>query len=92
MTRFTDQNPLVSDSIAEERLKRVEEAVRALENRLYNSFTQGRIRFDRSAPTSSADVQTPDKLYDIVRDSNFEYVLINNAGTLAWRKIIMSIF
>lgn len=92
MTRMTDANPLVARTIEEERLRRVEDNVQVIGNRLANSYTQGRIRFDRPAPTSSADVLSPDKLYDIVRDSSFEYVLINNSGALAWRRISYSAF
>lgn len=92
MTRLTDANPLVATTILEERLRRAEENIELIGNRLANSYTQGRIRFDRTAPISSADVQTPDRLYDIVRDTSFEYVLINDAGSLAWRRIIYSAF
>jgi hypothetical protein len=92
MTRMTDANPLVASTILEERLRRVEDNQQVIENRLANSYTQGRIRFDRTSPTSSADVQTPDRLYDIVRDTSYEYVLINDAGTLAWRRISYSAF
>lgn len=92
MTRLANENPLISATTEEERLKRVEEQVRLLENRFFNTFLQGRIRFDRTVPVNSADVQTPDRLYDRVLSPTAEYILINNAGTLAWRKIIMSAF
>jgi hypothetical protein len=92
MSKFSDANPLVTKTVVDERVGRVEEAIRVIENRLANSYLQGRIRFDRTAPIDSADVQSPDRLYDIVRIYPYEYVLINNAGTLNWVRITMSTF
>ena len=92
MTRLTDSNPLVARSIEEERIRRVEENLRVIEIRLANNYTLGRLRFDRTAPVNSGDVQSPDRLYDIVRDTSYEYVLINDSGSLAWRRITMSSF
>ena len=55
-------------------------------------FIQGRLRTDRVAPANSADVQAQDLLYDRVLTPTFEYILINNAGTLEWRQTILSSF
>ena len=61
MTRLTDSNPLVARSIEEERIRRVEENLRVIEIRLANNYTLGRLRFDRTAPVNSGDVQSPDR-------------------------------
>lgn len=86
MSRFADQS-VTARSDEQDRIRRLEENVRILQTKLSNSYVLGRLRFDRTAPLSSTDVQTPDKLYDIVRDEDFEYVLINVAGDLRWRRI-----
>ncbi len=55
-------------------------------------FVQGRLRTDRSAPANSADVTTQDLLYDRVLTNAFEYILINDGGTLAWRQSTLNAF
>jgi hypothetical protein len=55
-------------------------------------FVQGRLRTDRAAPANSADVAAQDLIYDRVLTDAFEYILINNAGTLEWRRTILSAF
>lgn len=76
----------------EERLKRVEQKLSTLNNVLSGFFTIGRLRTDRVAPNSSTDVLTLDALHDIVRDTNYTYVLINDSNNLRWRRITMSSF
>lgn len=77
----------------EERLRRLEQQVEYLVPSLNSVYLLGRLRFDRNSPANSADIVAGvDLLYDIVRDSNYEYILINNAGTLAWVRISMSSF
>ena len=92
MSRFTESNPITGYTVEEERLKRVEEQVRALEVLAANSAILGRLRTDRTAPTSSTDVQPPDLEYDMVRDDSYQYVLVNNAGTLNWLRWSYSTF
>lgn len=92
MSKFANTSISISVPILEERLKRVEQQLNFLNNTLSGYFVLGRLRTDRTAPASSSDVQSLDLLYDIVRDTNYTYVLINNAGTLAWRRITMSSF
>lgn len=93
MTRFTDNPSLLGNEIAEVRLRRVEEELQFLRNQLYNTYFIGRLRTDRTTgPANSADVNATDKVYDVIRDANYEYVLINNGGTLAWRRITYSAF
>lgn len=55
-------------------------------------FVQGRLRTDRAAPANSADVAAQDLIYDRVLTDAFEYILINNAGTLEWRQSTLSAF
>jgi aromatic ring hydroxylase len=93
MTRFTDNPSLLGNEIAEVRLRRVEENLQFIQDQLYNSYFFGRLRTDRTTgPASSADVNSTDAVYDVIRDTNYEYVLINNGGTLAWRRISYSAF
>lgn len=92
MTRFTQQSPITGLTTLEERIRRLEEEVREINNRWYNSFIIGRLRTDRTAPTDSADVQPPDLLYDVVRDTSYQYVLINDGGTLTWLRWAYSTF
>jgi hypothetical protein len=75
-----------------QRIALLENQMRILNNTLAAFFIKGRLRTDRVAPTSSADVQTPDKLYDRVVKNDYEYILIDNAGTLEWRRLTASIF
>ncbi len=97
MSRFNDENAITGGSVLEERVKRLEEQQAAWSNRFFNTFMIGRLRTDRMGaipqpPANSADVQPPDRLYDVIRIYPFEYVLINNAGTLNWVQITMSTF
>ena len=93
MTRFTDAPSLLGNEISEVRLRRVEEDLRAVQFQLQTSYFIGRLRTDRdTGPANSADVNGTDQLYDVIRDLNFEYVLINDSGTLAWRRISYSAF
>jgi len=55
-------------------------------------FVQGRLRTDRATPANSADVQLQDLIYDRVLTNAFEYVIINNAGTLEWRRATLNAF
>jgi hypothetical protein len=74
------------------RVARVEAQVRNLSRSLSGFYIKGRLRTDRVAPANSADVQGQDAIYDRVLDQNFEYILIDNAGTLEWRQAILSAF
>jgi len=77
----------------EERLRRLEQQVEYLVPSLNSVYIIGRLRTDRNSPANSADIVAGvDLLYDIVRDATYEYILIDAAGTLAWRRIIMSSF
>lgn len=93
MTRFTDNPSLLGNEIAEVRLRRVEEDLQFLLTRISATYLLGRLRTDRTTgPANSADVTKNDKLYDVIRDTNYEYVLINDGGVLAWRRISYSAF
>lgn len=96
MSKVSDQGAITGATKLEERVKRLEEQQAAWGNRFFNTFMIGRLRTDRTAPTSSTDVQTPDMIYDVVRQNvittgvAYQYTLINNAGTLVWVRTIMS--
>lgn len=92
MSKFVNNSVSISAPILEERLKRVEQQLNFLNNTLSGYFTIGRLRTDRTAPTSSSDVQPLDALHDVARDASYTYVLINNSGTLTWRRITMNSF
>lgn len=92
MSRFSGDTSTVTTNVIEERLKRVEQQLEFINNTLSSVFVLGRLRIDRSAPANSADVLTLDAQYDIVRDADYEYILINNGGTLEWRRISYSSF
>ncbi len=77
----------------EQRLVDLENQVRDLNKVLQSFFLQGRLRTDRAAPTNSADIAPGiDKLYDRVVTTTYEYILLNNAGTLQWERVGISTF
>ncbi len=76
----------------EQRIALLENQIRNLNSALKAFFVAGRLRTDRAAPTSSADIETPDQLYDRVLKDDYEYVVINDAGSLAWRRITLASF
>jgi len=76
----------------EQRITLVEDLIRNQSRTLTNFFQLGRLRTDRTAPSSSADVQEPDELYDRVLTPTNEYILINNSGTLEWKSVTLSTF
>ncbi len=86
------QNIFNSPDMISQRIALLENQQRNLNNTLPAFFLKGRLRTDRTAPANSADVETPDQLYDLVYTTTFAYVLIDNSGALAWRRIIMSAF
>ncbi len=92
MSEFIDYISPISSSIIEERVRRLESQVINLENRQANNYLLGRLRFDRTAPVNSADVQTPDALYDVVYTPTFVYILINSSGTLTWVQYAVTTF
>jgi hypothetical protein len=80
-----------ADQIAQ-RIALLENQMRNLNTGLGAFFLKGRLRSDRTAPTSSADVQTPDLLYDWVLKDDYVYIVIDDAGALAWRRITAAAF
>jgi len=79
----------------EEAIRRIallEAQMRQLSRSLTSFYIKGRLRNDRVAPVNSADVQAQDAIYDRVLTATFEYILIDNAGTLAWRRIVLNAF
>lgn len=53
---------------------------------LNNRLVAGRLRTDRIVPTSNADVVGVDMEGDIVRSAAYEYIVVNDAGTLKWAR------
>lgn len=67
--------------------------IKTLENknesseRALRGVVAGRLRTDRAtAPTSNSDVNTTDKLGDIIRTTTYQYTLVNDGGTLKWAR------
>jgi|ERR1017187_4703290 hypothetical protein len=83
---------LNSESELMRRVAFVENQLRNLTNTLNGFYLLGRLRTDRTAPVNSADVQTPDMLYDRVLTADYEYILINNSGIIEWRQVSLSSF
>lgn len=93
MSRFTGDRSTITAGVLEERLKRVEQQLEFLVGTLSRSFVLGRLRIDRVAPTSSADiVPFGDLLYDVLYTSGYFYVVIDDTGTLEWRRIALNSF
>jgi len=93
MSRLGGTNSIAANDTYIERLKRVEDRLGFLENRLPQTYLQGRLRTDyTTAPANSADVNSTDLLYDYIILPTAEYILINNSGTLAWRMVTLSSF
>ena len=93
MTRFTNHESLSANDSTEERLRRLEERLNLLEIKLPQTFLQGRLRTDyTSAPTSSSDINKTDKLNDVVILTNSQYIIVNDNGSLEWRKITLESF
>lgn len=45
-----------------------------------------------SAPTSSSDTIGTEKVGDIAADTSYLYVVVDNSGTLEWRRVAISTF
>ena len=76
----------------QQRVVLLENQLRILNNTLQRYFVAGRLRTDRTAPVDSNDVQPPDQLYDRVLTADYEYILINDANDLKWRRIALNTF
>lgn len=59
-------------------------------NNLPQRFVMGRLV--PKLPTSSSDVDPTDKLGDIHYEDDFGYILIDNSGTLEWRRYAIGVF
>lgn len=93
MTRFTNHESLSAGDSTEERLRRLEERFNLLEIKLPQTFLQGRLRTDyTTAPTSSSDINKTDRLNDVVILTNSQYIIVNDSGSLAWRKVTLESF
>lgn len=92
MPIFPTDNTIIGSQNTEERIRRIEQRVNNTKDDLTSFFVLGRLRVDRVAPTNSADVQNQDILYDVVLKNDYIYYLINNAGSLEWRRVGLNIF
>jgi hypothetical protein len=75
-----------------QRIANIENQLRSINNTLLPFFVAGRLRTDRTAPTSSSNVEAVDELYDRVVTTSYEYILLNNSGTLEWVRLSVSTF
>lgn len=79
----------------EQRIALLEDQVRQLTNTiiLKDSFIAGRLRTDRTPPTTSSDVQTPDRFNDQVFMSNYLFICnTDNSDNLQWVNIPLNTF
>lgn len=80
----------------EEAMRRIaflEDQILNLTNNLNGVYQLGRTNTRRTAPANSADVVAGfDLLFDRVLTPTAEYILIDNGGTLEWRKIVLNVF
>jgi hypothetical protein len=53
---------------------------------LKTRFIAGRLRTDRTTPTSNSDVNATDKEGDVVRTTTYQYIIVNDSGTLKWAR------
>lgn len=88
MNEYPNVPPISSSTLANFlqdicRLRR--EDVREVRN-LNNRLVQGRLRTDRPDPSANNDVTVTDKEGDIVRSAAYEYLVVNDAGTLKWAR------
>lgn len=75
------------------RITRLETELRSQIDYIKSNYIKGRLRTDITvAPTSSTDVNSTDKLYDMIILPTEQYILINDAGSYEWRKITLSSF
>ena len=87
------ENSLTAKDKNDERIRRLEDRLNFLESNLPSTFLQGRLRTDiTTAPASSTAIDYTNQLYDVVLLADAEYIVINNSGALAWRKITLSTF
>ncbi len=71
---------------AKTRLEVLEKRERDSVRTLRGKFVSGRLRIDRTAPSSHSDVVGGDELGDIMRSGTYEYLLVNDSGTLKWAR------
>lgn len=67
-------------------LIRLRKQVERLPDDLRARYVLGRLRTDRTAPSSHSDVTASDFEGDIVRSATWEYLLVNDGGTLKWAR------
>ena len=77
----------MTDQLILKRVDSLEDKEKRRTRELRSNFVQGRYRTDRTAvPSSNSDVNTTDKLGDIIRTTTYEYILVNDSGTLKWAR------
>lgn len=93
MTRFTNNTSISAVNDTEARLRRVEERLEFYDVEVLPYLLPCRLRTDITvAPTSSTDTNQTTRLNDVVILTNSQYIVINDSGTLAWRKITLDTF
>ena len=54
---------------------------------LNTRFVRGRLRTDRTTPSANSDIAAGvDKEGDVVRTATYQYIVVNDAGTLKWAR------
>lgn len=86
-------NPKEKTSLAEwaTEVTRQREQDKTKWRNLKEVVVRGRLRNNlRSTPSSSADVTATDNENDVMWDASYLYILVNNAGSLVWRRVGLS--
>lgn len=74
------------------RLITLEDQVRFIAANASLNYVQGRLVINRVIPVNSSDVLPTDRVFDRIVTNAFEYILINNSGTIEWVRITVSTF
>lgn len=88
-----DQYPILpSNKTIDDVLKWITEVTRARNSDLddYNVQQRENPRIYNLTPASAGDLSGNEKAGDIAFDVNFIYIVVDNSGTLEWRKASLS--
>ena len=58
----------------------------------YNDMDSTRSKIFNLTPASSSDLKGTEKVGDVAADASYLYVVVDNSGTLEWRRVAISSF
>jgi hypothetical protein len=85
---------LSSDASKEEVVDWINQVARLREDDILDYTNQITVNpvFYTTVPSSSTDLKGTEKQGDMAAEAGFLYVVVNNAGALAWRRVAISSF